>query len=597
MRVLRPALSIAAGLCGCLLLAASLPAWAADPTKVLRVAFEIEETGFDPAKVSDNISSEVLLQVMESLLTYDYLARPAKLVPLTAVSLPDVTDDGKTYLLHIRHGIHFHPDPAFKGRPRELIAADYAYSIKRFADPHNRSPWRFLVEGKIVGLDELSRKAEHGAPFDYDAAVRGLEIVDRYTLRIHLTATDFNFSYILAMPALSAVAREVIEAYSEDTNAHPIGTGPYILKTWLRKAKVVLEANPDYREVIWDFKGSDDPRDKAAVAAMTGKRIPQIGRVEISVISEEQSRWLAFEHAEIDYTDRFGSFAPIAIPDNRLAPSFVARGIAHDRSVEPEITYYALDIQDPVVGGFAVEKIALRRAILLSYDVDQEIRVIRKGQAIALQSPIPPGVVGHDPQYRSIIRYDPALANKLLDYFGYKKGADGYRNNPDGTPLTIVLTSEPQAISREYDELWKRNLDVIGLRFEGRKNAFSDNIKAARACQLALWGAAWGADYPDGQDFMQLLYGPNIHESNNACYHSVAFDKLYAETLRMPDSPARTRLFELMSRQMEIDGVWRLGVARYRNVLVYPWVLGYRYHPIMPAVYQYLDIDTALRRP
>jgi ABC-type transport system substrate-binding protein len=585
-----------AAVCGCLLLAAPVATQAADPTKVLRIAFEIEETGFDPAKVTDVYSNDVILEVMESLLTYDYLARPAKLVPLTAESLPEVTDDGKTYLVHVRRGIYFQSDPAFKGQRRELTAADYAYSIKRFVDPRNRSPWRFLVAGKIVGLDELAKKAEHAA-FDYDAPVRGLELVDRYTLRIHLTATDFNFSFVLAMPTLSAVAREVIEAYPEDTNAHPIGTGPYMLKSWVRKSKMVLEANPDYREVIWDFKGSDDPRDVAAVAAMKGKRIPQIGRVEISVIAEEQSRWLAFEHAEIDYIDRFGSFAPIAIPDNRLAPSFAARGISLDRSVEAEITYYGLNMLDPVVGGFGLEKVALRRAILLSYDVDQEIRVIRKGQAQALQSPVPPGVVGHDPRYRSIIHYDPALANALLDYFGYKKGSDGYRNNPDGTPLAIVLTSEPQAVSREYDELWKKNLDAIGLRFESHKNAFSDNIKAARACQLALWGSAWAADFPDGEDFLQLLYGPNTHESNNSCYQSAAFDKLFVAAQRIPDSSERTRLFDMMSRQMEVDGVWRMGVARYRNVLIYPWVLGYRYHPVMSAVYQYLDLDPAVRRP
>ena len=591
------AVCTAAALACSLLLTAPATTWAADPNKVLRIAFEIEETGFDPAKVTDIYSSDVILEVMECLLTYDYLARPAKLVPLTAESLPEVTDDGRTYLLHVRRGIYFQADPAFKGQKRELTAADYAYSIKRFMDPRNRSPWRFLIAGKIVGLDELAKKAEHGAAFDYDAPVRGLELVDRYTLRIRLNATDFNFSYILAMPALSAVAREVIEAYPEDTNAHPIGTGPYILKSWVRKSKMVLEANPDYREVIWDFKGSDDPRDKAAVAAMKGKRIPQIGRVEISVIAEEQSRWLAFEHAEIDYTDRFGSFTPIAMPDNRLAPSFVARGISLDRSVEAEITYYGLNMQDPVVGGFTLEKIALRRAILLSYDIEQEIRVIRKGQALALESPVPPGVVGHDPKYRSIIRYDPALANALLDYFDYRKGPDGYRNNPDGTALTIVLTSEPQAISREYDELWKKNLDAIGLRFESRKNAFSDNIKAARACQIALWGSAWAADFPDGEDFMQLLYGPNTHESNNSCYQSAAFDKLFEAAQRIPDSPERIRLFDMMSRQMEVDSVWRMGVARYRNVLIYPWVLGYRYHPVMPAVYQYLDLDPTVRRP
>ena len=591
-----PGLRKAAGAGLCFLFLFCLPAFAADPNKVLHVGFEIEETGFDPAKVTDNYSSEVIIEVMESLLTYDYLARPAKLVPLTAESMPEISDDGKTYLFHIRHGIYFHPDPAFKGRRRELTAADYAYSIKRFVDPRNRSPWRPLIAGKIVGLDELAKRATGQTPFDYDAPLRGLEIVDRYTLRIRLNAPDHNFKYVLAMPALAAVAREVIEAYA-DTNAHPVGTGPYFLKSWLRKSKIVLEANPDYREVIWNFEGSDDPRDQAAMASMKGKRIPQIGRVEISIIAEEQSRWLAFEHGEIDFIDRFGSFAPIAMPNNRLAPSFAARGIRLDRSVEPEITYYALGMQDPVVGGSSLEKLALRRAILLSYNIDQEIQVIRKGQAFALQSVVPPGVVGHDPQYRSIIRYDPLLANQLLDYFGYRKGDDGYRNNPDGTPLTIVLTSEPQAISREYDELWKRSLDAVGLRFGARKNAFSDSIKAARACQLALWGSAWGADYPDGEDFMQLLYGPNTHESNNACYQSPAFDQYYEAAQRMPDSPERVREFDLMNRQMEVDGVWRLGVARYRNVLVYPWLLGYRYNPYMPAVYQYLDIDLAARRP
>jgi len=588
----------AAGLCWCVLLPYLQLAHAADPNKVLHVSFEASETGFDPVKATDEYSNEVVQQTMESLLTYDYLARPVKLVPRTAESLPEVTDGGKTYLFRVRKGIYFHPDPAFKGKRRELTAADYAYPIKRLMDPANRSPWRFLIEGKIVGLDELSKRAEKGGRFDYDAPVAGLELPDRYTLRVKLKETDYNFAYIMAMPATSAAAREVIEAYPTDTNAHPIGTGPYILKEWLRKAKIVLEANPDYREVIWDFKGSDDPRDKAAVAAMKGKRIPQIGRVEISIIEEDQSRWLAFQNKQIDWISRFGTFAPIAIPENKLAKNLGDQGIEWDRSTETEITYYAFNMQDPVVGGMSLPKIALRRAMLMAYDIDEEIRVIRKNQAIKVESPIPPGVVGHDPRYRGIIRYDPVLANQLLDYFGYKRGAGGYRNNPDGSRLVITLTSEPQAISREYDELWKKNLDAIGLRFESRKGPFSDNLKAAEACQLAMWGAAWHSDYPDGENFMQLLYGPNTHQSNNACYQSAAFDKMYDQIKVMPDSPERTHIFDMMSRQMEVDSVWRLGVTRYRNVLVYPWVKGYRYHPIMAdSVYQYLDIDPSARRP
>ena len=587
---------IAGLLCCFVVAAATSVARAADPNKVLRVAFEIEETGFDPVKVTDNYSNRVVQQTNETLLGYDYLARPAKLAPLTAESLPEVTDNGRTYVFHLRKGVLFHPDPAFKGTKRELTAEDYAYSIKRLMDPKNRSPWRFVVDGKIVGLDELSKRAEKSGKFDYDAKVPGLEVVDRYTLRIRLKATDYNFAYIIATPALSAVAREVIEAYPTDTNAHPIGTGPYILTDWVRKSKIVLEANPEYRERYWDFVGSDDPRDKAAVAAMKGKRIPQIGRVEISVISEEQSRWLAFQNGQIDFIDRFGSFSPIAIPDNKLAPNLAAKGVTWDRSVETEITYYFFNMEDPVFGGLSKEKIALRRALIMSYDTQEEITVIRKGQATALNMPVPPGVVGNDPAYRGILKYDPALANKLLDYFGYKKGPDGYRTLPDGSPLVVPLTSEPQAISREYDELWKKSLDKIGVRFDTRKSPFSDNIKASEACQLAMWGSAWGADYPDGQNFMQLFYGPNTHQSNHGCYRSAAFDKYYDQMRVMPNSLERDRLFLLMSRQLEVDSEMKLGSARYRNVLIYPQVKGFRWHPIVTGNYEFLDIDDSARR-
>src|SRR5262245_5309380 len=154
--------------------------------KVLRVTFQAAETGFDPVKVSDYYSGTVIEAIFERLLTYDYLARPAKLVPNVAVSLPAVSDAGKTYTLHIRAGIYFTPDPAFKGVKRELTAADYAYSIKRFLDPKHRSPYAFLFEGKITGLDELAAQAKHTGRFDYDAKITGLETPDRYTLIIRL---------------------------------------------------------------------------------------------------------------------------------------------------------------------------------------------------------------------------------------------------------------------------------------------------------------------------------------------------------------------------------------------------------------------------
>src|SRR5262249_33079667 len=153
---------------------------------------------------------------------------------------------------------------------------------------------------KIVGLDEAAAAAKNpGARFDYDAKIAGLEAVDRHTLRIHLRDTDYNFPSVMALVSQSAVAREVVDAYAGDVGAHPVGTGPYVLKRWVRATQITLEANPSFRPFIWNFAGTE-PEDKAIVAAMHGKTMPQIGTIEIHVMEEDQSRWLAFQRGELD---------------------------------------------------------------------------------------------------------------------------------------------------------------------------------------------------------------------------------------------------------------------------------------------------------
>ena len=283
-----------------LALALTATSGAADMSKTLRVTFQVAETGFDPARVSDYYSGTIIEAIFEPLLTYDYLARPAKLVPNTTEALPEITDNGKTYTFRIRKNIYFTPDPAFKGKKRELTAEDYVYTIKRFFDPKNRSQYAFLFEGKIVGLDELAAQAKKTGRFDYDAKVPGLEVPDRYTLRVHLKQVDFSFPHIVAFTATGAVAREVIELYGDDTHSHPVGTGPYRLKQYTRSSKIVLEANPEFRGKVWDFQPGDDPLDKEIVAQMKGKKLPVIGNVEVSIMEETQSRWLAFEKGETD---------------------------------------------------------------------------------------------------------------------------------------------------------------------------------------------------------------------------------------------------------------------------------------------------------
>ena len=580
----------------CALAVCTVPATGADMNKVIRHVFPVAETGFDPQAIHDLYSGTVVQVIFETLLTYDYLARPSKLVPLAAEAMPQVTDNGKTYVFKVRKGIYFTPDPAFNGRKRELTADDYAFSLKRLIDPKIRSPYAFLVENKFVGLDELAEAAKKSGKFDYDAKIPGIEVVDRYTLRMRLKDTDYNLPYVLAHEPTSAVAREVIEKYADESGramSNPVGTGPYKLTRWVRSSKIFLEANPEFRGFTWDFKPGTDEEDQRISKEMKGKKMPQVGRVEISIIEEDQARLLAFQSGEIDLMNMEGPLAPNVLDGGKLRPEFARRGVKLSRFVDPEISYHYWNLMDPVVGGLSREKIALRRAMAMAYNTDEEIRIVRNGQAVEAQYPIPPGVVGNDAKYRSSVHYDPKGANALLDKFGYKKGADGYRTLPDGKPLVVRYSSRPDSLGRQQDEMWKKALDSIGIRMEVHKDKFPELLKAEKQCKLMMRTASWIADYPDADNFMQLLYGKNIYQSNNACAKIPEYDKLYEQSVRMPAGPERDKLYHEMTRIIETYAPWRLNISRYRNMLVAPHVVGYKKHPILHSEWQYIDVNSA----
>src|SRR6476661_1041852 len=244
---------------------------AADPGKTLRVALSIAETTFDPAFASDAASDDIIGAIFDAMLDYDYLARPVKLIPRALESLPTVEDGGKAYLCKVRRGIYFTPDPVFKGARRELTAADFAYGIKRILDPGVKSPWVWMLEGKLQGGDEARAYATKSGRFDYDAPIAGLEVVDRYTLRIRLNAPDLRFPYVLALQNVAAQAREVVEAYGADIGAHPVGTGPYVLGEYRRSNRIVLVANPTYRESRYEPAGPVPEASKPVATALKGR--------------------------------------------------------------------------------------------------------------------------------------------------------------------------------------------------------------------------------------------------------------------------------------------------------------------------------------
>jgi ABC-type transport system substrate-binding protein len=584
-----------------LLLVAGLaaPVEAADPAKVLRVAFLSATTGFDPQAAGDLYSNYVMRAIFDPPYTYDYLARPYRIVPNTAAALPEISADGLEWKIKIRPGIHFAADPAFKGVARELTAADYVYALKRVLDPRTRSPNLQQFDGKFVGADALVAQARRSGRFDYDAPLEGLRAIDRYTLGIRLTAPSYDLLSDLTTVTAGAVAREVIDAYGDASGwvmAHPVGTGPYRLKDWRRGQRIVLEANPGYRDV--EYPRSEDPADRDIVARLGGKKLPLIGRVEVSIIEEATPRLLAFDQGDLDYVAvPFELTWNVLDPPAKLKPRYAAAGVQLARGIQPTVSYTFFNMRDPVVGGYTRDKVALRRAVGMAYNTEEEIRIVRQGQAVPATQPVPPGVTGHDPDFNGHVHFDPAGARALLDAFGYKdRDGDGWRDLPDGRPLVLHIASTIGTLERQLDELWQRSLAAVGIRVEFVKQKFPDTYKAARAGQLQMWGLSNTATTTEGYGFLGLLYGGNAGSSNLSRFDLPAFNRLYEASRKLPDGPPRTKLFREMSELVTAYAPWMLDVYRYENVVVYPWVVGFKYSGIYQHPWPYLDIDSAKKR-
>lgn len=582
----------------CAVCSFALPADAADSAKTLRVVLTGAEMSFDPQFSADAGSDGIIDHIYESMLDYDYLTRPVKLVPRTLEAMPAVEDSGATFVFKFKRGIFFTPDPAFRNQPRELTASDQAYALKRLLDPAVKSPWLWLVEGKIIGADTLRANALKTGKFDYDAPVAGLEIVDRYTLRIRLKKPDLRFLYVFAIPNTAAVAREVVEAYGRDFGAHPVGTGPYMLGEYQRSAKIMLVASPAFRETTYVPVGSVPPESVPIAAALKGRKLPLVGRIQITVIEEGQAIWLAFLNRELDLLGGIpANFLDEALVNGKLRPALADKGIRHEALLRPNTRWTYFNMEDPVVGGYTPEKIALRRAIGMGYDVGEFIRVILKNRGVPAMGPIPPDVAGYDPEQKTNAQlYDPAAARALLDRFGYKdRDGDGYRELPDGKRLVLERWSPPRSIDRLEDEQWKKNMDAIGLRIVFRKDRIQELRKMAREGKMPMRTDGWNADYPDAENFMQLLYGPNVGQENHARFSLPEFDKLYDAAYKLPDSTERTKLFDRMTELVLAYAPWRLMEHRIEDHLVQPWVRNYKPHPVRAVIWRYVDIDPAPR--
>jgi ABC-type transport system substrate-binding protein len=566
--------------------------------KVFRYAFPSAETGFDPAQISDLYSRTITSHIFDSLYGYEYLARPVRLKPLAAAGMPEVSADFRVFTFRVRPGIVFQDDPAFNGRRRELVAQDFVYSLKRFFDPRWKSPIvAGLEEYGVLGLNELrQRTLKDKVPFDYDVEVEGVRALDRYTLQVRLRDTAPHFAETFAAPDLfGAVAREVVEAYGDAIMAHPVGTGPFRLVDWRRSSRIVLERHPGFRSDPFDpTTAADEPRMQQVAQTLRGRQLPLVDRVEVYVIEEQQPRWLAYLNAEHDLLDRLpNDFVNIAAPGGQLAPGLKKRGIQSARVLGADITYTVFNMKHPVIGGYTPDKVALRRAISLGLNVEEEIRIPRRGQAVAAQLPINPHTYGYDPTVRTEMgTYDLPRARALLDTFGYvDRDGDGWREQPDGSPLVIEYSTPPDQGQRQLDEIRKRNFDKLGVRLELKYGKWPELLKAARAARFMSWGLGSSATGYDSRPALQRGYGPAAGGQNLSHFDHAEFNRIYDRMRVTPNGPERLELIRRATRIWMAYVPYKVHVHRIFTDLWHPWVSNYVRHPFQYRFWEHIDVD------
>ncbi len=559
---------------------------AADPAKFLHLATN-DLDSLDPHQWQSSAANDIGFAIFESLYEWDYLASVPDLVPRTAAGPPEISADGRVWTIRIKPKIHFTDDPAFGGRPRELVAQDYVYSIKRALDPNLSRGGSPLTSDLIVGMrTQVSAASKPGAKLDYDAPVEGLRAIDRYTLQFKLVEANYPVMRS-ALESAGAVAREVVAAAGGDIQARAVGTGPYRLKEWKRGSRLILTANPGYRTLA--FPENTEPANAALVRAMRGKRLPQIGTIEFSVIEEMQPRLLEFQSGALDIATLRGSGPLPLLKGDKLDPALAARGIRRD--IYPYTTRSVhFNLKDPVVGGMGNDHVALRRAIALGFDAAKASKVVYAGQATPANQMLQQGAAGYDPARADKTRYDPAAANALLDRFGYgKRGADGMRLAPDGKPLALTLSTFSGTQWRELQTLWKQDMAAIGIRMEFRPLPPTDLFKESAQGKFQLTALGRGSS-PTGLELI-TLYSRQPPDTNVTRFNHEGYDRALGNFMRAATEPERLAITRGMNDIVDQYVPILPMVVEAESAFVQPWVLGFRGSPYVTYYFQYLDLD------
>jgi ABC-type transport system substrate-binding protein len=559
--------------------------------KVLRIPMRSDgPKSLDPVRGSTVYDNQIISQVYETLLQYQYLARPYALEPLLLAEMP-ATEDGLTYRFKLKPGVRFHDDPCFpSGKGRALVAGDVFYSWKRMADSANLPKSWWLFENTVRGFDEYRRRQNASGRFDYDAPVEGLEIINDLEFRVTLTEPVQRFLWVLAMFQTAVVPREAVEHHAARFGRHPVGTGPFTLREedWLPGQRLVLRRNAHYHACYDPHDPTPEDR-QLGLHRAAGQRLPLADRVEIRMFVQDQPMWLQFRTGRLDYVQVPAEYFSEAFfkRTQTLRPKLRREGFTAYAVPLLDFIFRGFNMQDGLVGGYTDEKKCLRQAICLALNWDEQNEVFYNGINIIFDGPIPPGLDGFPKDGVAPVSYrgpDLPRARALMRKAGYPEGR--------GLPVIDYFTGR-DGNNAEQVEMLKRQLATIGVRINVRLVDFSTLIEAINNKKAPFFSFAWGTDYPDAENNLALFYGPNESPgSNHFNYARRDYDDLYERIRVMPPSPDRTRLYEIMRDMVIEDAPFAGSMARTRFYLINPRLKNVKPTETFDNWLKYLDVDS-----
>lgn len=532
----------------------------------------------DPILASDVYTQQIVGQIYEGLFHFHFLKRPVQVEPLLAEAMPEVSADGLIYKLRIKKGIYFHDDKVFKGKKRELTAADFIYSWKRIVDPRNRSENYWAFKDKIAGLDEWRELVGKGSA-NYDSPVEGLQSPGPFDLEIHLKRPYFQLLHVLSLGMSTVVPREAVEFYGQDFGINPVGTGPFRLGNWRTGSRLELVKNKNYHEQYYPSEGAVHDLG-GEMLADAGKKLPLLDKIIIDEIPQEQPQWFQFLKGELDALLVPKDYTTVLLKNKTVAAEYQKKGIVARLVPSMDVTYIGFNTENRY---FKNKK--LRQAMATSYDLARAWQMFYSGLSVPSHGPIPPDLEGYRKDFKNVLsRYDLEAGKKLMMEAGYPQGK--------GLPTFAYDIGSSSTTGRQMAEFFQQQMAQLGIKIKIQINSWPSFNEKVRKKKSDLFEMAWNGDYPDADNFFQLFYGGNISPGpNSANFKNQKFDTLFEAARRLPSGGERTALYQQMEDVVIEEVPWIFLFHRVRVVASQGWVKNYQYHPMIMDSMKYYRID------